>query len=957
MRLLWLLPNLIAVSVFAQDATAQAGCPAVSFSSVASAALLPTTSTHRVLVKQSDGSFTAFDLSNTLPYGILKVIPHFDKQLRPCVPSATGSNDSQVLAIAQIPSGGYMIASPAGPFPLQVDVTVFDSGFNMNGQVQLSNVFSEQFADLNGDGKLDIVAIVPVTEAQDAISVLLGNGGASFQPPIITQLSTVSAVSAFVLADVNGDHKLDLVAVTAFPSTISVLLGNGDGTFQPAKTVASAIQPTAVAIADLNGDGKPDLVFADVNNFTNPQNSFEPIAAVALGAGDGTFATSVQYSVAGMGPIAIADLNGDGIPDIVTGGVTILFGDGKGGFPNRHDVFFPPSSSWIVTDFNGDGIPDIVSGLGTSAVIAGDTVSVLFGLSGGTFALPPASLIPNYPAPDDGIAAMAAGDFNGDGIPDLVVADYSHVSVLKGMGDGSFQATFSTTAVGITAIAPGDFNGDGNLDFAIAENTPQTAGVEILLGNGDGTLQSPIRIPTQLGAAALAVGDFNGDGKLDLAVVISTQDFAASDSVQILLGNGSGSFSTAGTYPAGPAAVSIAAGDFNGDGKLDLAVANQGTRTQKNLDGSLALLTGNGDGTFAASVILATAEGSGLGPSGLAVADFNRDGKLDLALTFSNESSPSGGLAILLGGGGGTFQAPVVYSTRAPLVLSGDLNGDGIPDLVAGGTLDEAASYLLGNGDGSFQPPVPLAPVGAAFVLADLNRDGKLDIASAGLQGIDAFLNTSQPPPPITIVSAASLAAGPLALESLATAFGTNLPASGASVAVTDLTGATLSASVLYSSSSQVNFVIPAGLDAGPAIVTIGSTLSTPVVLTPFAPSLFVVNAEGLAAAYVTRVSPGGGVTNQLVFSVQNGVATPVPIDVSAAAGQAYLVLFGTGFGDLSLKQIGLNGGFFTVTYAGPQPSVPGLDQINILLSPTLAGSGITRLDPIGTNPVYIDIK
>jgi uncharacterized protein (TIGR03437 family) len=221
-------------------------------------------------------------------------------------------------------------------------------------------------------------------------------------------------------------------------------------------------------------------------------------------------------------------------------------------------------------------------------------------------------------------------------------------------------------------------------------------------------------------------------------------------------------------------------------------------------------------------------------------------------------------------------------------------------------------------------------------------------------------LNSAQPPPPVTIVSAASIAPGLLAPDSLATAFGTNLPASGASVSVTDITGTTLPASVLYSSSLQINFAIPAGFDAGPATVAIGS-LSVPVVLAPFAPSLFALNAEGLAAAYVTRISPGGAVMNQPIYSMQNGIATPVPIDVSAAAGQAYLILFGTGLRNADMARVAINGGTFGMTYIGPQPSIPGLDQINIPLPSVYAGSGVTRLDlnvdGLTVNAVYIDIK
>ncbi len=132
---------------------------------------------------------------------------------------------------------------------------------------------------------------------------------------------------------------------------------------------------------------------------------------------------------------------------------------------------------------------------------------------------------------------------------------------------------------------------------------------------------------------------------------------------------------------------------------------------------------------------------------------------------------------------------------------------------------------------------------------------------------------------------------------------------------------------MIYSSPSQINFVIPSGLDPGPATVTIGS-LSVPVVLAPLAPSLFTANTQGFAAAYVTSISPDGTAMNQPIYSYQNGVVTPIPVDISA--GPAYLILFGTGLRNYGTAQILMNTGNWPVLYAGPQPSFPGLDQVNI---------------------------
>ena len=698
----------------------------------------------------------------------------------------------------------------------------------------------------------------------------------------------------------------------------------------------------------MNGDGKPDLVYSDLD----PSDD-TPVVEVALGAGNGTFAKPVAYRVAGDG-FTIADVNGDGIPDIVTNGITILFGDGKGGFANRRDVFVEAAGNLIVTDFDGDGIPDIVVGTGSPQVIAGDSVTVLSGLGMGRFRGPPVSLVPTQ------FDVLATADVNGDGIPDLVSAASEHpVAVLLGVGDGSFQRSFQYTFTSGLAFAAvfGDFNHDGKPDLAVvgSGDTPGSPGkVDILLGNGDGAFQQPNHFAAPVGAFALVSGDFNGDGKLDLAVLSSQAGAAVPDSVLILLGQGDGTFIAGATYAVGPVAGSIVAGDFNGDGKPDLIVANAGTNALHNQDGNISLLAGNGDGTFQEARVIGIKITTDIGPNSVIASDFNGDGKLDLAVTVS--AGATGGLVTMLGNGDGTFEPPTYYAVDAANVYAGDLNGDRIPDLVV--SAESGIRYLLGNGDGSFAPPVQFSADGFAFysgsplALADFNLDGKIDVAAIDSTGIATFLNTSIPTPDLTVVSAASLTPGPIAPDSIATAFGTNL--SGTAVSITDIAGNTLSASVLYSSATQINFVIPPGLDAGPATVTIqGATAS--VLIAPVAPSLFTVNDTGLAAAYVTRAG-----TNEAILTVKNGVYTPVPIDVSS--GQSYLILFGTGIRNSGSIQASLGGQVRgQVTYAGPQPSFAGLDQVNLLLPAFLAGSGCINLsiqsENLVSNTVFVCVK
>ncbi len=361
----------------------------------------------------------------------------------------------------------------------------------------------------------------------------------------------------------------------------------------------------------------------------------------------------------------------------------------------------------------------------------------------------------SYPAGFGGATQSVTGDFNGDGVPDLAVVNpcnssycgtgYGSVAVLLGNGDGSFQnpVLYATGTFQPMSVAAGDFNEDGALDLVVASQCPSSAScgtgqVSVLLGNGDGTFQSPI--PYSAGAGSsyfVAVGDFNEDGNLDLAVANQT---SASSTVSILLGNGDGTFQAPVSYSTGAGSASfVAVGDFNNDGAPDLAVANAGTQD------SVSILLGNGDGTFQAPAIYAS---GGAFAYSVAVGDLNGDGIPDLAVangcaTFSNLTcSSTGSVGVLLGNGDGTFQPAVSYGSggnEANSVAVADFDGDGILDLAVGNlspaTGNSSAgvlSLLLGNGDGTFQPAVTFgtaASFASSVVASDLNGDGRPDIA------------------------------------------------------------------------------------------------------------------------------------------------------------------------------------------------------------------------------------
>jgi len=300
------------------------------------------------------------------------------------------------------------------------------------------------------------------------------------------------------------------------------------------------------------------------------------------------------------------------------------------------------------------------------------------------------------------------GDFNHDGKLDLANTGSNNVSVFLGNGDGTFQPA-ANYAVGSnpTAVAAGDLNHDGKLDLVVANN--QSYNVSILLGNGDGTFQPAVNygIPSCC-PTMVALGDFNGDGKLDLVVTIGNPGALGPGTVSIFLGNGDGTFQAALNYAAGSDPYGVAVGDFNGDGKLDLAVTDV-------FGNDVGVLLGNGDGTFQPALDYPV----GNQPFTVVAGDFNGDGILDLAVATGN------GVSVLLGNGNGTFQSAVNYGTGLlPGLVAGDFNGDGKVDLA------ESVGILLGNGDGTFQPVIysGTGSYGDPLAVGDFNGQGRLDL-------------------------------------------------------------------------------------------------------------------------------------------------------------------------------------------------------------------------------------
>jgi len=324
----------------------------------------------------------------------------------------------------------------------------------------------------------------------------------------------------------------------------------------------------------------------------------------------------------------------------------------------------------------------------------------------------------NYAAGNRPVAA-AVGDFNADGRPDLAVANQNsnNVSILLGNANGTFQAAVNYAAGSTpSSVAVGDFNADGQPDLAVANNSSNN--VSILLGNANGTFQGAVNYAVGFNPWSVAVGDFNADGRLDLAVAN-----AGAFCVSILLGNANGTFEAAVNHAVGSEPVSVAVGDFNADGRPDLAVANSFNGVGGN---NVSILLGNANGTFQAAVFWAV----GTNPRSVAVGDFNADGRPDLAVTNSFNGVGGNNVSILLGNANGTFQAAVNYAVGSGprSVAVGDFNADGQPDLAVANVTNNNVSVLLNTS--AFPPPVIIQqPVG---LVVPAGQNAALTVAANG---------------------------------------------------------------------------------------------------------------------------------------------------------------------------------------------------------------------------------
>jgi FG-GAP-like repeat len=609
--------------------------------------------------------------------------------------------------------------------------------------------------DLNGDGKPDVVGVY-----NSALYVFIANGDGTFKAGVPYALGATDSIRTLTLGDFNGDKKLDVAAADSTAPQIIVFLGNGDGTLQqPAKTSPGVSLAGYAVAADFNNDGKLDLAVSTVRDTSSSSGVF-----ILLGNGDGTFQVPTTV-FSNQGPLAVADVNNDGIPDLILVNpadiVDVLLGKGDGTFPIVHGYMLNLQSyedgAVGVADFNLDGKPDIAAGN-----------YVILGNGNGKFQGQPA-VSPNG-------SAWAFGDFNKDGATDLAEVDGSSVFIFINDGTGALTLTHTyslptNSAYGTigSAIAAADVNGDGNIDLVVIGSDAQSFvwNYSVFLGNGDGTFQSPMFYPQSVGLASdsptnIVIADFNNDHKPDLTVSLAE---TTTSQVAILLGNGDGTFGSPiylfDGSSAASTAPSITSNDFNGDGKADLAASSTA---------GIAILLGNGDGTFQAANFISTAQF--FGP--LFSADVNHDGKADLVGSSTSSSYAVGVIQTFLGNGDGTFKTPISSSQGEAAFALADINGDGNPDVVGWQFPSSGAvAYGVYPGDGSgnfgtfinvFSPPtqgvgMKIGPLAAQ----DLNGDGKPDLVAGEAtlfdtpgSGVFVLINTTKPAQPDFTIGPAS---------------------------------------------------------------------------------------------------------------------------------------------------------------------------------------------------------
>ena len=660
--------------------------------------------------------------------------------------------------------GGIAVADLNNDQHLDIVVASFGSntigvflGMDNGTFINYTNIFTGSsrplcihIAHLDNNTFLDLVT---ADYGTDSISIYTGHGRGIFSYRMRYSTGFDSSPVSVVSADLNNDSYLDLAIAHFGTNNVGIFYGKGNGEFFDLKTFSTGIYscPNSIVIGHLNSDNLLDIAVANYGTKN---------VGVFLNTRNDTYAKQRTYPLENASPyfIAINDINIDGQFDLVvtnrgTNNIGILLGYGNGSFSRPINLVTGSVSSisMVIADLNKDGFPDVVvisndtssvnvffgkkEGFGTETIystvnkarsIANDAINDKTGLneidvsskdrrerSRRAFGSNELCQIGGNGGLSDGSYTVAVGDFNGDGYLDLVVDTFTSLRFFLGHNDGTFTyGTIYSLDHGVNYFMVADLNSDGLLDVVVSYYDVNGMFVEILFGNGNGSFAGQVTHRTGDTLGHIAVGDFNNDKRSDVVVVDSLGD------IFTLLGTDNGSFINQMTYSTGASPQSIAVGDFNNDTRLDIVVGDT-------ISNNIGVLFGYGNGTFAGQMSYPTR----FSPSSIVVCDLNSDTILDLIVTNDKDHSVS----VFFGFGNGSFQDPFTFPAgETPWSATvGHFNNDDQLDIVV---IDSAKNQLLiffGDGNGSFVNHINcstgLYPNSA--VVGDFNNDGRSDIA------------------------------------------------------------------------------------------------------------------------------------------------------------------------------------------------------------------------------------
>jgi hypothetical protein len=687
----------------------------------------------------------------------------------------------------------------------------------------------------------DPVALVGgnfVTGNAPGLAVASGNGGVTVfinqSGTLVTKTaSVIGNLSGITAGDFNHDGTLDVAVSDYGSSQVHILTNDGSGNLTESGTYTVGSFPSGIASADFNRDGSLDL--AVTNSGTNS-------VTILLGSASGTFTPVNNPQAAGLDPIGlvVTDVNNDGNPDVVAfdaqnsnsttqGAFAVMLGNGDGTLqtPQFSNLTAVPGMQAAVGDFNRDGKPDLAF---TSA--STNQVSIALNNTLPT-AYPSARSFTAYadqPAAKGNMAdGIVAADFNKDGLPDIAVTYLQDNAVRVMLNNGGSFGAAATYAVGFQPyfVATGDINGDGYPDLVVANTTTnnKVGSISVLLNNGkggNGTFAPAVSYPTGWLPYQVAVGDLNGDGYADVVVAEYGANIA-----QIFWGSKAGTLTQGPALPTGINPYGVAIGDFAHNGHPDVVVTCYE-------NSQVYVFPNEGNGTFGTPAIYT----GGLKPGSIVTGDFNRDGKLDMVVgnTIGND------ISFYAGNGDGTFQQGVISpSFNFPVgIAAADINGDGILDIVGVAPNENQISVTLGKGDGTFgtiaqrlQFNSPSQPW--AIAVADFNNDGQPDVVTANTYNrvnlaVPAYINMySKEFPPVNggVPSVDLLLNASAASISLA-ANPSSLPAQNNGTTLTAtvqpaLSGPTPTGSVIFENGSGAPLGTgPYPLNSGTAMYTTG---------------------------------------------------------------------------------------------------------------------------------------